>query len=488
MPLGPSNPFSITFAGTAVGGSTDYQLLGPYVIEKSYDDFRLVFELLITGTSYANLQALADTVETTFRKRLTHGETLVISLSGSTWTYTVGTNILKVVSQVTKAGNSETDQGFSRAYTISITGQLPADATAGLRDLEVLVDYAATRQRTVTMRGVYTANSGTNAMTLYRNNFDTEATAYLTAIAAGGQVTWELVDENFTIDREKNNTTPNPHICTFTRQYIELIFEQVGATLDDPAIRDHRVTFTNLSQYPADSKANIKRLQRVVASYDCAVDITQSKDLPAIYRSKVRDHLRQTFQTNFNPVVFAMEEERVSFDETSNRISVSTQFVFQPSGAEALVEVAQSVAFREARTIDYTPVHQNDELAYEADLGWATLERVWNRTAIVIGTESPKLRITERPRFGDAGPIDSMGGQTSVDQRSGTGVTEGWNVVSSTSQVTPQWIGNPSDGNTQIQMAVLTENVVERYHRRPSGGPTTTRAYIPIQGPTTGSR
>ena len=38
---------------------------------------------------------------------------------------------------------------------------MPADAAedAGLRDIEVFVDYEASRQRTITMRGVYTATS-----------------------------------------------------------------------------------------------------------------------------------------------------------------------------------------------------------------------------------------------------------------------------------------------------------------------------------------
>jgi hypothetical protein len=49
-------------------------------------------------------------------------------------------------------------------------------------------------------------------------------------------------------------------------------------------------------------------------------------------------------------------------------------------------------------------------------------------------------------------------------------VTEGWNIIASTSQVTPQWIGNPED--EQIAGQSLTETVVERYHRRPAAGPT----------------
>ncbi|MEY4534176.1 MAG: hypothetical protein RLZZ246_494, partial [Planctomycetota bacterium] len=302
------------------------------------------------------------------------------------------------------------------------------------------------------------------------------------------QATWELVDESYSLDRERTTstgTTPYSHLCNFTRQYVELLANQSQALKDDPQIRDHRVVFTDLSQHPGDGKANVQRLRRVVGSYDCAVDITQTTDLQAVFENKVKTHVRELFRTNFDPTVFAVEEQRVSYDETAKRISVSLQFIYQAAGSEALVEVSQSVAFREARTIDYTPTHDPDEFAAEADVGWASLERVWNRTAIVVGREAPKLRILEAPRAGDAGLFtDTIGGQAGPDTQNGTVLQgSGWNIIASTSQVTPQWIGSPDFD--QIEVQVLTETVVERYHRRPSRRGTST----PVQrGPITGSR
>ena len=119
-----TNPFSIKYGSRTVGGATAYQLLGPYVIDKSYDAIRLVFDVFITADTAATIQSLSDDLETDFRTRLTAGDTLVIDTgAGTVWTYTVGQTILKVRASLAKAGNPDTDKGFSRAYTVSIEGE-----------------------------------------------------------------------------------------------------------------------------------------------------------------------------------------------------------------------------------------------------------------------------------------------------------------------------------------------------------------------------
>jgi len=483
------NPFSITFGDLTVGGATDYQLHGPYVIEKTFETLRLVFDVVVTGTDLATLKALSDDIEQGFRKRLVAGDVLTIDLDGAAWDYTVGETLLAVRSSVVKSGRPEVDRGLSRAYTVTVEGELPADdaADVGLRTVAVVVDFDVARRRTVTMRGTYTATSAGDAVARYKAEFDDEATAYLDAV--DNAATWELADENYSMDRERSAATPAAapasHLCEFTRQYVELIADQSNGLRDDPQIKDHRVVFTDLSQHPGDSRAGVQRLRRVIGSFDCAVDVTTTTDLRNVFESKIRPFVRQEFQGEFSPQVFGVEEERVSFDRTSNRLSVSLQFVYQANNSSGVVEVSQSVAFRENRTIDYTPVHGDDELAAEADVGWATLERVWSRTAIVVGGETPKLRIIESPRAGAAGAFsDIIAGQEGPDAGSRRAVqSDGWNIISSTSQVTPQFVGLP-DGQ-QLELNVLTETVVERFHRKTGTG---SRTAVPIQrGPTTGA-
>lgn len=476
-----TNPLTITYGDQSVGGDTDYQIHGPHSIDKSYGALRLVFDVIIVASSFEDLQTSSTTIEDAFRRRLVNGEELTIDVDGTAVTYTAGETLLGVTSSVAKAANPATDHGFSRAYTVTIEGQLPADATedGGLRDIEVLTSFSPSRQKTVTMRGVYTATSAGSALVRYTDAFDAKASGFLTLIDS--TATWELVGETHTIDRAVNDAgDPEPNSLSFTRQYVQLLRNQSASSLDDSEIRDHRITFTDMSSYPGDGEANLTRLQRVSAVYDCGIDIEETTNLQGVYAEKVRPHVIALFEDNFTPQVFGIEEERTSYDETGKRMSAALVFIYQPASGELLVEVSQSVTIRETRTIDYTPVHRGGELDAYADLGWATKERVWTRTAITIGSNPPSERLTKRASSGSsissrgASFSGEIGGATGPDARSGGGgstagigdaISPGWNVIASTSQSTPQWIGKP--GTQQIQVTVLNESVTERYHEKP---------------------
>jgi hypothetical protein len=471
--MGLLNPIAITYGGFTVGGASSYQLLGPYVIDKSYENFRLVFDVLITADSLPAVQALSEALEDQFRRRLQVDEELVIDLGGIEWVYHMGRTLLSVTSEITKTGNRDTDKGLSRSYTCVVTGEMPADQDSGLRDVKVLVHYSASRQRTITMQGTYTATEDGDALGNYKNNFDDVANGYLQLIDT--QAKWELEDETSSLDRQRSGSSPLPHVCDFTRQYLELVVDQSQGQRDDDQIKDHRVVFTDLSQNPADGQSGVKRLRRVVGTYDCSVDITKTTDLQNVFRNKVKAHLKQLFTTEFNPRVFCLEEQRIGYDESAKRISVQFQFLYQPSGGSSTIEVSESVSYQEQRSIDYTPVHGGDELAFNADVGWATILRHWQRIVVAMGAETPKRRVAARPQSGAAGLFrDSIGGVAGPDaggDRSGV-VADGWNIIANTSTVTPQWIGDPDSGQ-QIQVSVLSEVVVERLHKKPAAtGPT----------------
>lgn len=462
-----NNPFTITYNGTAIGGSSDsYQLDGPYVIDKSYRTFRLAFQVLVVASSAATLRSLSDTLETKFRER---DKDLEINVGATAWTWTAGTHYFNVLSAIAKSGDRETDRGFSRAYTVTITAELPSDEASanGLLEVRTNVSFEASRQKHVTIEGIYTATASADSEANYLTNADAYINPILTAI--DGSATWEMAAEDYDFDRITANTR-------FQRHYVQMLFDQSQGALDDPSIRDHRVIFTDLSQHPADSRENVQRLRRVVGSYDCALDIEQTTDLQDAFNSKVRPHVIQTFRDNFSPVVFCLEDRRISYDETTKRMSVSLQFLYQKEGGEAVVEVTQSVAFRELRNIDYTPTHNRDsESSFYADLGWSTIERVWTRTVVVLGDERPQRRISGSPQYQTAGDFGTIGGQNIEGGRQVN--LSGWNVISNVSQVQEQWIGDPTDDD-QLKLTALTETVVERWNDLPgrttrSGGPIT---------------
>lgn len=459
------NPFTITYNSTAIGGSSDsYQLNGPYVIDKSYRVLRVSFDVLVVASSAATLRSLSDTLETKFRER---DKNLEINVGSTVWTWTHGTHYFNAQASIAKSGDSETDRGYSRVYTVVITAELPSDASGvnGLLEIRTNVGFEASRQKTVAVEGIYTATTSATSKANYLANADTYINSLLTAI--DGSAVWELVTEDYDFDRN----TANTH---FQRQYVQLLFDQSQGTRNDPSIRDHRVIFTDLSQHPADSRESIQRLRRVVGSYDCALDIEQATDLQDAFNAKVRPHVIQTFRDTFSPVVFCLEDRRISYDETTKRMSVSLQFLYQKEGGEAVVEITQSVAFRELRNIDYTPVHSREvESAFYADPGWSTIERVWTRTVVVLGNEQPQRRISGSPRYGDAGDFGEIGGQN-IEGRQQINLS-GWNIISNVSQVQEQWIGDPTDDD-QMKLTALTETVVERWNDLPgrgTGGPIT---------------
>jgi hypothetical protein len=227
------------------------------------------------------------------------------------------------------------------------------------------------------------------------------------------------------------------------------------------------MVFTEVASHPGDSKVTY-RLRRVMADYSCAIDIEQTTDLQSAYSGIVRDHIKELFDENFNPQVFAIEEERVGYDETSKRLNASLTIVYQSESGNPIVEITQSLTYRENRTIDYTPVHGGGELDMYADPGWATVQRVWDRTVIAIGDEKPAFRIAGSPSFLVAGDFGQavVGAPDTLNTRSSVSGS-GWNVISNESKVQDFYLGDPRD--EQMKLFILTETVVEQYNRQPSG-------------------
>lgn len=462
------NPMSITYGGLTVGGTSDVYLIdGAYQIDKAFESVRIAFDVVVVGTSYADLVSKAGALEAAYDNR---DSSLAISIDGAGWTYSSGTSILNPTSSITKSGDRERDRGYSRAYTCVVEGELPASDQNGLRDLSVSLSYDAGRRRTVTMSGTYTSIGGSGARQTYEGDFDSEASTILTAIDSGA--TFELVDEGVSNDR-------NNHLADFSRTYVELLFDQVDGTLDDANIRDHRVNFTLLLQHPGDGQEGVTRLRRVAASYDCAIDIDETTDVRQVYEDSVRDYIKSVFEAEYNPAVFAVEDEKVSIDETGKRLSAALVIVFQPKNRnpgekQNIVETSQSLAYRENRTIDYTPVHTGSEFAFNVDPGWATKERVWTRTVISVGNDKPRQRIgtIDKGQGTASGAFDTAieGDDTGLDTRITPFVKQsGWNVVSNSSQVSDQWIGDSFQDGDQLKLAILTETVVERYSKGAGG-------------------
>jgi len=444
-----TNPFSIQWGSVTAGGASAYHLHNPYVISKDFTTLRVQFDVVVIGTDHSDLKTKCESLEAEFRKR---DQTLIIKLGSATWTYTAGTDILNSTATCTKSGDPASDKGVSRKYSCTVTAELPADDNGGLRDVNVAVKYEPGRQKIVSMNGVYTKSAGVSASATYLAGFDSVASTMLSAI--DGSASFELVDENYTRDRTNS-------ICQFTRQYVALLADQAEGSRDSNKIRGHKVVFTNLSSHPGDSQEDVYRLRRVQCAYDAYIDITVGTDLHSVCDDVVLPFLRKQFKDEFDPQVYAIEDKRVQYDETAKRLGAMVTYVYQPKGGHEVVEVSIQKGYRENRQIDYTWVHDGDELSAYADAGFLTLERVTTRTVIVIGEESPRKRLSADDDKGK-GPAGSM--NIEAPQKV---AQDGWNRVSNTSTTTPQFIGEPGN-DQQIRLTVLSETVVERYNKKPA--------------------
>ena len=93
------------------------------------------------------------------------------------------------------------------------------------------------------------------------------------------------------------------------------------------------------------------------------------------------------------------------------------------------------------------------------------------RTTVSLGSESASPRLSSPSSNGkiagssESDPPGAGGGN--VDTLGGLNPS-GWNTISSVTQTTPSWIGDPASG-AQIQIVTTTETVVDRYNVAPGG-------------------
>jgi len=450
---------TITWAGTAYGGaSASKQIDGAYVMDRAYDHMRLTFNVILVGATAAARQTLAEALEVNFSKR---DEDLTVNVGGTSFTFTAGTDYHNPTSSCTKTGQSMTDRGASVAYTCVVEANMPStNPGTGLVSLEPTVDYEVGRRALATLAGVYTRLSpALSASDNYLDvgGADAEATTFLDSLGTPPTSSMELVDEQYTYDRLDN-------ICQWTRQWQEILFNQVQGTLDSTKIRDHRVTFTETTQHPGDGKEGITRLRRVVGTYDCALDVRVATDVKATFESDVLPHIKAHFTSTFSPSEWCVEDHRHSYDETAKRMSVSIQFLFVPSDSGSqIIEIRQNSSYKELRTLDETPVHGGGEFEKYIDVGWASVERVTQRVVTAVGDMEPVRRLGRTPPPGLIRPLKFRG----KEQPNYKVPDTGWVVVNNISQVEDMWIGNPNEN--QIKTSILTETMVERFYEKPGG-------------------
>ena len=426
---------SISYGGFSTGAG--YQLHGPYSIDKDFGTLTITYMVVVTASTSVGFQSACEALEIAYAKR---DQDFSIVFPGGSWAYTFGSNMLNSHCSVAKGGDRETDTGRSRAYSVTITCQLPSTDENGMFAIQSSVGYDPARLRTITMTGEVRGQAGTSAYAQYESIISTWDTDIQTIVDASA--VWELQGEERSFDRTN-------HILSFSRTFQELIDQDAPGQDNNPDIVQQRVIFTRISAYPGDSDPDVKRPERFIAEYSCYLDKEQKfglDQLAQVYEDDVFPWMKDRFTAEWSPQSFAVIEHSRQLHPTMNQISGRAIILAYVEGTD-VVEATRTETYRDNRTIDYTPIWDEGELSAYADQQFLVRLREVTETKTRLGSHDAEPPLTP-------GRVNASG----------------WNVLGGANSAQPIHIGEPPD---QVELTILMTQKVERYTEAPDGSGTT---------------
>jgi hypothetical protein len=427
---------SISWGAFTVGGNTDRELDGQVDMHVGWETSNVSFTVMVQADQGAadpdvDFATKCVAIETAFR---TPRLNLVVSQGAATlvsFSHTASTGFTGV--PMISKSEDEANTGYSRRYHISIDIQMPADVTLtnGRREADIRVIFSPSRRRRCEISGVYTSlpPAGGAARAQYQASIDAYALTVLTAL--GG--TWELAEEPTVTEDDVQK------VVHFARVYDELIFKQAGAALDSTSIVRQTLRISRARTSPGDSipgggggpdaprrhggiggggfnaggvggqfvgnapgsdfggiggtpggpggfgsssSGTVNRLVEVDASYECWVDHTVTTNLESLY-STIKTFIVEQIKSVLSLGVFALTDDRPTFDFDDNRISASVR----GSGAttSGLVQYTMSVEETHDPGLVLVPIWSGDSMAKYVYQGPSTRTQSINEQALVFG-------------------------------------------------------------------------------------------------------
>lgn len=444
----PSQEFSIVYGSTTVGGaSTDYVLDGPMRIGNDYVTGTVSADVVVVKNpayTEAQFKTACAALEAAFRVPRQRLQVILGSQTMIDWNPSTDTGF-NAEPSCEKVGD-DVDTARSRRYRITVKATLPADLSGqnGRRSSITTVEYDASRIRTVTITGEYTAISSTAARAVYTANSPAFFSAVLTAL--GG--TYELI-------RETPDSDDADKICKFTAVYREIVYAQSGAGLDHTNIVSHTVSFARSFPSPGDSGGGtVRRPETVVVTYDCNVRGTQG--LESLWNGTLRPYVIAQFNAKFPNKASAIVSEDPRFEHANQRITASLTFSAIISGD--ILTLAATMGFEEDAGKRFTGAWTGDKYAHHVDQGFAVVLLTQHVEGTVLGLRAPRRRIDGNSGVGSLflpGDWNPEGGS-------------GYELISNRPRSTPRWVGQPGQGGYIVTDFV--EDCVKRYVTKPKGG------------------
>lgn len=489
MPPAVTRTLKITYGSTYVGGDSVYLIHGPVRFDKSYTTFRASFQVLVQDTTAATFKTNCDTVEAAFR---IPRQSLKIEMEGQTfvdYTNAANTGFLAEPS-ISNGADTVAETGRSRLYDVAVTVALPADLSgqSGRADSSIVLDYDASRRRSITITGRYTALGSNSARAQYNAAIGTYASSILSSLASGA--TFDLLVEDVNPDDADKN-------CSFTRVYREVLYASTSGGVSHASIVGSTIVYSRRRPAPGDSSERAaKRLEEVTVGFSCSVNQSVTTSLESLYNDSVRPWLLSQASSLFGASSTAVVDETRSFDKTANTISATLDLRMVIGGGITL-EYSRTVSVENQRGVIKQPVWDGkSDLAKHKFRGIARRLRTITVVEKVLGTYSVagdgnsfvggqaggapanigggagrggKFNAGS-PAAAAAGP-SAGGGATGADPIGGAG----WDETNCRRSAHTDKMG--IDGNTIATTDLITV-IEEEYHDEPGagggGGPPTT--------------
>jgi len=306
---------TVTYGGYVISTANNRELTNIIINTKRFEEATIEFTWDISSTTEAGFAAEVSTAEDSFRKpfqdvTITQGSATLYSFSQSSNTG------LDADPEIIKREDNAT--GRSRRYTATITVGLPANTGAelvsGLREHSVDVNYATNRVRTITISGVFTAVSGSNARDQYESQISSLENSVFNALSIS-------VSDREVIEEPETTSSYNVKTISFKRVWRELIFNQAGGSKDNAKIVNQRLGITRRTEAPGDAPG-VNRLATVDVEYDCDVDSTVTTDLKSLYEGTIRPFMIQRAKKFVAGSTIALVKEEPQINPDVNHIHV----------------------------------------------------------------------------------------------------------------------------------------------------------------------
>lgn len=365
-----SRDYKIIYGAFQVGGLLGRQIDGEVrrTLDNNFETTVMEFDFITGGTDAASFATECLACENAFRIPrqdlvFTQGLSTIESLKQSDNTG------LDCIPSITKTGDPA-DTGLSIKYHVRLEFGRPADntSTSGRRFSTITIDYAPTRQRTVTLDGMFTALSANGAIEQYFSAIAAFASTALTAIDANA--TWEKIRE------PKVDQNISDKFCNFTVVYKEILANQGPNTLDQTELIDP-IMLIDVERFSWDSSddsgftagfgtsgisaggssggmqpgppgnnsgndgtivmvggpgstttsSSFERPYLINVAYSVSVDKTITKDEITEYKSIIRTVMMNAAQTYAGGAGLTMVEDKPEYDPYYNRINSAMQFI-----------------------------------------------------------------------------------------------------------------------------------------------------------------